>query len=70
MAERLHRASARPFILPHGREVLLTFSLGVAELPGDAETSETLSERALEALRAAQEKGGNCTVQYHTLKRA
>ncbi len=70
MAERLHRALARPFILPRGKEVLITFSLGVAELPGDAETSETLAERALEALHAAKEKGGNCTVQYHTLKRA
>lgn len=70
MAERLHRALARPFILPHGKEVLITFSLGVAELPGDAETSEMLAEKALEALRAAQGKGGNCTVQYHTLKRA
>ncbi len=70
MAERLHRALARPFILPHGKEVMLTFSLGVAELPGDAETGEMLTERALEALHAAKEKGGNATVQYHTLKRS
>jgi two-component system, cell cycle response regulator len=70
MTERLRRVSVRPFILPPGKEIPITFSLGVAELPGDAETSDTLIEKALEALRIAKQQGGNCTVQYYTLKGA
>jgi two-component system cell cycle response regulator len=72
MTERLRRVAARPFILPQapGKEIPISFSLGVAELPGDAETADTLVERALEALHVAKKQGGNCTVQYYTLKGA
>jgi two-component system, cell cycle response regulator len=70
MTERLRRVSVRPFILPQGKEIAITFSLGVAELPGDAETADTLVEKALEALRVAKQQGGNSTVQYYTLKGA
>jgi two-component system cell cycle response regulator len=70
LTERLRRASARPFMLAQGREVSVSFSLGVAELPGDAETAEALIERALDALHAAKRQGGNCAVQYYTLKKA
>jgi diguanylate cyclase (GGDEF)-like protein len=70
MTERLRRAAARPVILPQGKEIPVSLSLGVAELPGDAETSEALIERAQDALRAAKQQGGNCAVQYYTLKKA
>jgi two-component system, cell cycle response regulator len=72
MTERLRRVATRPFALvtEPGRELALTFSLGVAELPGDAETSEVLIEKALEALQVAKQQGGNCTVQHYTLKGA
>jgi diguanylate cyclase (GGDEF)-like protein len=70
MTERLRRAAARPFMLTGGREVSLSFSLGVAELPGDAETADALIDRALDALSAAKRQGGNCAVQYYTLKKA
>jgi diguanylate cyclase (GGDEF)-like protein len=72
MTERLRRVSARPFLLAQGqgKEIPIAFSLGVAELPGDADTSDTLVEKAQEALRAAKQRGGNCAVQYFTLKGA
>jgi two-component system cell cycle response regulator len=68
MTERLRQIAARPFITAQGKHIPLSFSLGVAELPGDAEGSEVLIEKALEALRVAKQRGGNCTVQYYTLK--
>ena len=70
LTERLRRAAARPFMLAGGREVSISFSLGVADLPGDAETSEALIEKALDALRAAKQQGGNCAVLYYGLKKA
>jgi two-component system, cell cycle response regulator len=68
MTERLRHISARPFVTAQGKQIPLSFSLGVAELPGDADVSDGLIERALEALHVAKKRGGNCTVQYYTLK--
>ncbi len=68
MTERLRRISVNPFTTGTGRLIPLTFSVGVAELPGDAEVSEGLIERAGDALQAAKQRGGDCTVQYYTLK--
>ncbi len=70
LTERLRRAATRPFMLTGGREVTVSFSLGVADLPGDAETADALIQKALDALHAAKQQGGNCAVQYYTLKKA
>lgn len=40
----------------------LSFSVGVAELPGDADTPDALVEKADQALYAAKRRGGNCVV--------
>jgi two-component system, cell cycle response regulator len=74
MTERLRTIIATPFTLRSGpaadKPITLAFSLGVAELPGDAETSDVLIEKAVEALQAAKHRGGNAAVQYFTLKGA
>ena len=73
MAERLRALAGVPYVVQRGaveKEIALTFSLGVAELPGDADTADALIEKAAKALQAAKQNGGNCAVQYISLKGA
>jgi len=48
----------------------LTVSIGLASLPGDAESSEDLVERADKALYAAKSVGKNCVRSYSEERRA
>jgi diguanylate cyclase (GGDEF)-like protein len=71
MTARLRGIVRAPFKLRTGTDetqIAVTLSLGVAELPGDADTADGLVEKAAEALKAAKERGGDGAVQYFALK--
>ena len=73
MTERLRGIARTPFKLhagPDEKQIALTLSLGVAELPGDADTADALFEKASQALKSAKDHGGDGAVQYFALKDA
>jgi diguanylate cyclase (GGDEF)-like protein/PAS domain S-box-containing protein len=58
LADRLLAEIARPFDLD-GQEALVTMSIGVALIPADADTQQTLLQNADIALYRAKSEGGN-----------
>ena len=73
VAERLRQGvAAHPFTLSQddgpALRIPITISLGVAELPSDADVEEALIEMADQALYEAKRRGRNCTVQYRAIR--
>jgi len=69
LAERLRQGiAAHPFTLSQddgpALRIPITISLGMAELPSDADAEEALIEMADQALYEAKGRGRNCTVRY------
>jgi diguanylate cyclase (GGDEF)-like protein len=62
-AERLRRAISQIMYSTENEPVMVTVSIGLAELRESADTLETLIERADQALYVAKQSGRNRTVQ-------
>ncbi len=75
VAERLRQIiAAQPYLLNHdnfeqSHSIPITISLGVAEIPGDAEDVTSLIEAADQALYMAKRNGRNQTFKYRSIVR-
>jgi diguanylate cyclase (GGDEF)-like protein/PAS domain S-box-containing protein len=58
MASRVHKALARPFVLPDGQEVYLQASIGISVFPQDGESGSALLSGADMAADQAKSAGG------------
>lgn len=63
-AEVLNEAGRKTFDLPSGESINVSFSIGIAVIPGDANTAKELYTNADTALYNAKESGRNCYRTY------
>lgn len=63
-AELLNEAGRKTFDLPNGKQIKVSFSIGIAVIPGDANTAKELYTNADTALYNAKESGRNCYRTY------
>ena len=59
LAQNLIEATAAHFVLPDGREVCVSVSVGVSLFPDDGDGADVLIQHAGSALRAAKRSGGS-----------
>jgi diguanylate cyclase (GGDEF)-like protein len=59
LAETLEMFRRTPLVTHHGTPLSVTFSAGIAQYPGDGDDISTLCHAAEQALRHAQESGGD-----------
>ena len=71
VAERVRRAiAATPFLLPDGRKIGITVSIGVSYYPECAGSPQEVVDRADQALYIAKEAGRNRVVLYREMLKA
>lgn len=63
-AEYLNEAGRKSFDIPNGKSINVSFSIGIAVIPGDANNSDDLYTKADSALYKAKEAGRNCYRMY------
>lgn len=69
VADRVRSELRRPFLVD-GAEIWIAASVGAAAAPGDADTADTLLQRADAAMRSAKASGGDCFRAYEAASAA